>query len=194
MSETSSILNVLPRMLYFTFFLGYLKIWNLARVKDLTNSWTLMIQFFCIVQNHWMMQISFQGHHKFPPKYAIKKTNQIASAFHSFSTIFSYTWAGTTSMYSMKSMFWTNEKLSLIVAWSSSVSISRFKVQSSIGHLVWFFDSGNSLVPGANLWCPWQTEIAVAVNAASRLSLSIQILTIQQNVGTICNAMASNQF
>ena len=36
----------------------------------------------------------------------------------------------------------------------SSVSISRFKVQSSIGHLVWFFDSGNSIVSGANLWCP----------------------------------------
>ena len=57
-------------------------------------------------------------------------------------------------MYSMKSMFWTNKKLSLMVAWSSSVSISCFKVQSSIGHLVWFFDSGNSIVSGANLWCP----------------------------------------
>ena len=33
-----------------------------------------------------------------------------------------------------------------MVAWSSSVSIFRFKVQSSIGHLVWF--------SGANLWCP----------------------------------------
>ena len=79
----------------------------------------------------------------------------ICIAFHSFSTIFSYTWAGTTSMYSMKSMFWTNKKLSLMVAWSSSVSISCFKVQSSIGHLVWFFDSGNSIVSGANLWCPY---------------------------------------
>ena len=38
----------------------------------------------------------------------------------------------------MKSMFWTNEKLSLIVAWSSSVSISCSKVQSSEG----------------NSWCP----------------------------------------
>ena len=36
----------------------------------------------------------------------------------------------------MKSMFWTNEKLSLMVAWSSSVAISCFKVQSSIGR--WF--------------------------------------------------------
>ena len=83
-----------------------------------------------------------------------KKTNQIASAFHSFSTMFFYTWAGNMSVYSIKSMFWTNEKLSLMVAWSSSVSISCFKVQSSIGHLVWFFDSGNSIVYGANLWCP----------------------------------------
>ena len=96
-----------------------------------------------------------QGHHKFALKYATKKTNQIASALHSFSTIFSYTWAGNASVYSMKSMFWTNKKLSLMVAWSSSVSISCFKVQSSIGHLVWFFDSGNSIVSGANLWCPW---------------------------------------
>ena len=58
-------------------------------------------------------------------------------------------------MYSMKSSFWTNEKVSLMVEWSSSVSISCFKVQSSIGHLVWFFDSKNSIVSGANLWCPW---------------------------------------
>ena len=50
-------------------------------------------------------------------------------------------------------MFSTNKKLSLMVAWSSSVSISCFKVQSSIGHLVWFFDSGNSIVSGANPWC-----------------------------------------
>ena len=56
-------------------------------------------------------------------------------------------------VYPMKSMFWTNEKLSLMVAWSLSVSISRFKVQSSICHLVWFFDSGNSIVSGANFWC-----------------------------------------
>ena len=65
-------------------------------------------------------------------------------------------------MYSMKSMFWTNEKLSLMVAWSLSVSISRFKVQGSIGHLVWFFDSGNSIVSGANLWCPYKQVTAVA--------------------------------
>ena len=57
-------------------------------------------------------------------------------------------------MFAMKSIFWTNEKLSLMDAWSSSVSISPFKVHSSFGHLVWFFDSGNSIVSGANLWCP----------------------------------------
>ena len=55
-------------------------------------------------------------------------------------------------MYSMKSMFWTNKKLSLMVAWSSSVSISCFKV--SIGNLIWFFDSGNSIISEGNLWCP----------------------------------------
>ena len=54
-------------------------------------------------------------------------------------------------------MFWTNEKLSLIVAWLSSVFISRFKVQSSIGHLVWFFKSPNSIVSLANVWCPWKS-------------------------------------
>ena len=41
-----------------------------------------------------------------------------------------------------------------MVVWASSVSISCFKVQSSIGHLVWFFDSRNSKVSGAKLWCP----------------------------------------
>ena len=54
-----------------------------------------------------------------------------------------------------KSIFWTNQKLSLMVAWSSSVSISCFRAQSSIGHLVWFFDSGNSIVSGVNLGCPY---------------------------------------
>ena len=42
-----------------------------------------------------------------------------------------------------------------MVASSSSVSISCFKVQSSIGHLVWFFDSENSLVSEWNSWCPY---------------------------------------
>ena len=41
-------------------------------------------------------------------------------------------------LYPMKSMFCTNEKPSLIVAWSTSISISCSKVQSSIGHSVWF--------------------------------------------------------
>ena len=58
-----------------------------------------------------------------------------------------------------KSMLWTNEKLSPIVAWSSSVSISCSKVQSSIGNLVCFFESGNSIVSGANLWCPCYRSI-----------------------------------
>ena len=37
----------------------------------------------------------------------------------------------------------------------------HFLLQSSIGHLVWFFDSGNSIVSGTNLWCP--CEIANSV-------------------------------
>ena len=54
----------------------------------------------------------------------------------------------------MKCIFWTNEKLSLIVALSSSVFIYYFKVQSSIGHLAWLFDSGKSIIFRGNSWCP----------------------------------------
>ena len=39
--------------------------------------------------------------------------------------------AGSLSKWSMKSMFWANEKLSLMVAWSLSVSIFCFRVQNS---------------------------------------------------------------
>ena len=61
-----------------------------------------------------------------PERVRYQKTKPNFIAFHSFSTIFSYKWSGYTSVYSMKSMFWTNKRLSLIVAWSSSVSISCF--------------------------------------------------------------------
>ena len=61
------------------------------------------------------------------------------------------------SVKSMKSMVWTNEKLPLMVAW---LSVSCFKVQSSIGHLVWFFDSRNSIVSGGNSCCPNRTYYA----------------------------------
>ena len=53
--------------------------------------------------------------------------------------------------------------LSLIVAWSSSDFISYFKVQSSIGHLVCFFDSGNSIVFRGNFWCPCTCPVFVLV-------------------------------
>ena len=43
---------------------------------------------------------------------------------------------------------------------ASSFSISCFKVQSSIGHLVWFFDSRNSIVSGGNSCCPNRTYYA----------------------------------
>ena len=39
-------------------------------------------------------------------------------------------------MYSMNTRFWTNEKLSLMVAWSSSVSISCFKFRVLL--VIWF--------------------------------------------------------
>ena len=47
-----------------------------------------------------------------------------------------------------------------MVASQSSISISCFKVQSSIGHLVWFFDSRNSIVSGGNSCCPNRTYYA----------------------------------
>ena len=65
----------------------------------------------------------------------------------------------------MCSIFWTNEKLSLMVAWASSVSISYFRVLSSLGHLVWFFDSGNLIVAAANSWCPLKkTDLHVSLS------------------------------
>ena len=48
--------------------------------------------------------------------------------------------------------------LSLIVAWLSSDIISCFKVQSSIGCLVWFFDNGNSIFSGGNSWCLFSSQ------------------------------------
>ena len=57
-----------------------------------------------------------------------QKTKPNCIAFHSFSTISSYKCAGNTSVCLMKSRFWTNEKLSLMVAWSSSVSIFCLKI------------------------------------------------------------------
>ena len=46
----------------------------------------------------------------------------------------------------MKSMFWTNEKLSLMV-----ITSFHFLLQS-----FFFFYSGNSIVSGGNLWCAYQ--------------------------------------
>ena len=54
------------------------------------------------------------------------KKNQIA--WFQFSILLR---AGSMSKWSMKSMFWANEKLSLMVAWSLSVSIFCFRVQNS---------------------------------------------------------------
>ena len=96
-----------------------------------------------------------------PERVRYQKTKPNFIAFHSFSTIFSYKWSGYTSVYSMKSMFWTNEKLSLMVAWSSSVSISCFRVQSSIGHLVWL--SNNFLEGTWGVFILWKHVLREAV-------------------------------
>ena len=73
----------------------------------------------------------------------------------------------------MKSMFLVNEKLSLIFAWSSSVYSSWSKVQSFI---VFFFDSGNSIVTGGNSWCPchrvWPFWTEITIMTAAHLTES----------------------
>ena len=81
------------------------------------------------------------GHREFPPEYVIKKPNQIGNTNKPNCIV----------TYSFQPHFptnETNEKLSLMVAWLSSDSISCFKGESSIGHLVSFSDSGNSVVSG----------------------------------------------
>ena len=86
---------------------------------------------------------SDQGHQEFPPESVIKKTTTKTALFPTaFQPYF--------LPMSRKSMIWTNAKLSLMVAWSSSVSISCFNVPSSIGNLVCFFDCGNSIVSGTS--------------------------------------------
>ena len=115
-----------------------LRLWSSGRAKQ--GKTFLFCRLF-----HFFMYFSIWTRSKIrtpevPSRVRHQKNKSNCIAFHSFSTIISYKWGRNTSVYSMKSMFLTNEKLSVIVAWSSSVSISRFKVQSSIGHLVWFFD------------------------------------------------------
>ena len=96
--------------------------------------------------------VSKKGHQKFPPENVIKKLNQIGKLSTVFHPCFH---TNEQQICTCIPMFQTNEKLSLMVVWSSSVSISCFKVQSSIGHLVFFFDSENSLVSEWNSWCPY---------------------------------------
>ena len=52
------------------------------------------------------------------------------------------------------------------------VSISCFKVQISVGHLVWFFDSGNSIVSWGN-WCPHQKPFTMHKSKCPALKLEI---------------------
>ena len=58
-------------------------------------------------------------------------------------------------------MTMTHEKLSLMVAWSSSVSISCFRVQSSFGHLVWL--SNNFLEGTWGVFILWKHVLREAV-------------------------------
>ena len=97
-----------------------------------------------------------QGHQEFPPESAIKNQTKL----HVFPLLFNHIFLLMSWKYICveKSIIWTNGKLSLIVAWSSSVFISCSKIQSFIGHLVWFSNSGNSIVSEGNSWCPCETS------------------------------------
>ena len=85
--------------------------------------------------------VSKKGHQKFPPENVIKKLNQIRKLSTVFHPCFH---TNEQQICACIPMFQTNEKLSLMVACSSSVSISCFKVQSSMSHLVWFLVKLNS--------------------------------------------------
>ena len=76
-----------------------------------------------------------KGHQEFPPESVIKnKPNLIAYLPTCYRPYFP-TNVQEVQESIIKSIFWTNEKLSLMVAWSSSVSISCLKVISSMGLL-----------------------------------------------------------
>ena len=63
-----------------------------------------------------MPQYGSQGHQEFPPESAIKKTTQIAWFPTAFQPYFPTNEKEVCLCRPMESMFWTNEKLSLIVA------------------------------------------------------------------------------
>ena len=87
---------------------------------------------YCVPKLVCSHRLQCHGHQKFRPKNQIKM-HLLSKVFQPY---FPSHRAGSMLVYSVKSRFWTNEELSLMVAWSSSVSISHSKVQSSIGHLV----------------------------------------------------------
>ena len=92
-----------------------------------------------VLTTYWRQKnniVSSKGHQRFPPEDVIKKLNQIGKLSIVFQPCFH---TNEQKICACVPIFWTNEKLSLMVAWSSSVSVSCFKVQSSIGHLVCFF-------------------------------------------------------
>ena len=46
--------------------------------------------------------------------------------------------------------------------------LDKLKKKSSNGHLVCFFDSGNSIVSGGNFWCPWKqvSDVLMTLNSS----------------------------
>ena len=100
------------------------------------------------------MSVIRQGHQKFPPEYIIQKPNQIACFSTDLQSYFPTNEKEVSQCSQSKVRFAPMKSFSFMVAGSSSVSISYFKAQSSIGCL--FFDGRNSIVSGVNFWCPYE--------------------------------------
>ena len=99
----------------------------------------------------------------------------------------------------MKSMFWTNEKLSLMVAWSSSVSISCFKVQLywPIDLVFWsrkfncFWREFQAFFVPNSLVTKFSSQNWFAVNIHPRILFStVQILQILLSQFKLCKVPA----
>ena len=64
----------------------------------------------------------------------LEENEKIQTKLDTFPHVFNHIFPVCEGSTSDKSIFWTNQKLSLMVACLSSVSISCFKFQISIGH------------------------------------------------------------
>ena len=92
-----------------------------------------------------------QGHEvQVPSKLRYQIPNQIAFAFHSFSTLFPHTWAGNATVYSMKCMFRATEKLSLMVALINkggrSGDFSSWSLQARLAGLHGYYNRNRALL------------------------------------------------